>query len=201
MKSKAKKGLAILGLASAMALTGPVFAQGQDTGFYIGAALGQAEVDIDCDGATSCDEKDSSWKILGGYQFNKHFAVELGYVNLGEASASGPAGGLGTASVTFESAAFDLVAVGSLPLGDRFSIFGKIGLYRADTDVNACVTALGCASDSDSNTDLTFGFGVRFDIMRNLGVRAEWQRYSDVAASDFGESDIDVISIGVIWKF
>jgi OmpA-OmpF porin, OOP family len=201
MKSKAKKGLAILGLASAMAFTGPAFAQGQDTGFYVGAALGQTEVSIDCEGATSCDEKDSSWKIFGGYQFNKHFAVELGYSDFGEASASGPAGGLGTASVKFETTAFELVAVGSLPLGDRFSIFGKAGLYRADTDINASVTALGSVSDSDSNTDLTFGVGVRFDILRNLGIRAEWQRYSDVSANDFGESDIDVISIGVLWRF
>jgi hypothetical protein len=32
-------------------------------------------------------------------------------------------------------------------------------------------------------------------------VRAEWQRYSDVGGGDLVEADVDVMSIGVIWKF
>ena len=199
MNSKAKAGLVVLGLASAMAFGGSALAQ--DTGFYLGGALGQSQVDIDCTGASTCDEKDTSWKIFGGYQFNKNFALEFGYANLGEATASGSVPPFGTASVKFETMAFDLVAVGSLPIADRFSIYGKIGLYRADTDADVSVSGLGSTTESDSNTDLTFGVGVRYDFTRNLGVRAEWQRYSDVSAGDFGESDIDVISVGVIWRF
>src|SRR5918999_616226 len=130
MKSKAKEGLAVLGLALTIAFAGPAFAQ--DTAFYVGGALGQAQVDIDCTGATSCDEKDTSWKIFGGYQFNRNLAIELGYINFGEATASGPTPPFGTTSVKFESTAFELVGVGSMPIADRFSIFGKLGLYRAD---------------------------------------------------------------------
>jgi OOP family OmpA-OmpF porin len=108
----------------------------------------------------------------------------------------------GNASVKFESTLFELVAVGSLPLADRFSIYGKIGLYRADTDADVSVSGLGISTtESDSNSDLTFGVGVRYDFTRNFGVRGEWQRYSDVSAGDFGESDADVISIGIVWKF
>jgi len=199
MISKAKAGFTIVALAASATFAGPVLAQ--DTGFYIGGALGQAQIDLDCTGATSCDDKDSSWKIFGGYQFNKNFALEFGYGNLGEASLSGPTPPLGTTSVKFESTLFELVAVGSLPLADRFSIYGKIGLYRADTDADVSNSVLGSTTESDSNSDLTFGVGVRYDFTRNLGVRAEWQRYSDVTAGDFGESDIDVISVGIIWRF
>jgi OOP family OmpA-OmpF porin len=91
-----------------------------------------------------------------------------------------------------------------LPIADRFSIFGKIGLYKADTDLDVTVPGLGSASESDSNTDLTFGVGARYDFTRNLGVRLEWQRYQDVGGDFAGvtlESDIDVISVAVIWKF
>jgi len=42
---------------------------------------------------------------------------------------------------------------------------------------------------------------VRYDFTRNLGVRAEWQKYQDVGGGDIGESDVDVLSIGAIWKF
>ena len=199
MMSKLKSGLAALGMVSLIAWAGPTLAQ--DTGFYAGIALGQSKINIDCEGATTCDEKDTAWKIFGGYQLNRNFAVELGYVNFGEGRVAGAAPPFGTASVTFESTAFELVAVGMLPLADKFSLYGKIGLYRADTDADVTLTGFPPATESDSNTDLTFGVGVRFDITRNLGLRAEWQRYGDVSASDFGESDIDVISLGVLFRF
>jgi OOP family OmpA-OmpF porin len=199
--SKARTGLAILGLASAMAFVGPAFAQ--DTGFYLGGALGQTSVDLDCTGTTSCDDEDSSWRIFGGYQFNKHLALEFGYADLGESTASVSVPPF-IATGTLEATVWDLVAVGSLPIADRFSIFGKIGLYRADTDFSVTVPGLGSASESDSNTDLTYGVGARYDFTRNLGVRLEWQRYQDVGGEFFGEtaeSDVDVISVAVIWKF
>ena len=199
--SKARTSFAIIGLASALAFTGPAIAQ--DTGFYVGGALGQSSFDVDCTGTTSCDDEDSSWKIFGGYQFNKNLALEFGYADLGEATASVSVPPF-TINGTLEATVWELVAVGSLPLADRFSIFGKIGLYRADTDISASVPGLGSASESDSNTDLTFGIGARYDFARNLGVRLEWQRYQDVGG-DFGgatlESDVDVMSVAVIWKF
>jgi opacity protein-like surface antigen len=52
-------------------------------------------------------------------------------------------------------------------------------------------------SDDDSETGITFGLGLRYDFTRNLGVRAEWQRYQEVG----DDLDVDVMSVGVIWKF
>jgi hypothetical protein len=43
--------------------------------FYVGGHLGQAKAKSACDGISgggiTCDDTDTSWKILGGYQFNK----------------------------------------------------------------------------------------------------------------------------------
>lgn len=195
---KAKAGLVILGVASAAAFAGPALAQAQDTGFYAGVTIGQSEAGDTCTGISgtgvSCDDKDTAWRILGGYQFNRHFALEFGYTDLGEVSASGPGG-----SVKIETTAFELVGVGSMPLMDKFSIYGKIGLYRAEAE--ASVNLPGFASEKEDNTDLTFGIGVRYDFTRNLGVRAEWQKYQDVGGGNIGKDDVDVISIGVIWRF
>jgi OOP family OmpA-OmpF porin len=141
----------------------------------------------------SCDDEDTAWKILGGYQFNKNFAVEFGYTDLVEVSGGGAVGNFST-----EATAFELVAVGMMPLADRFSVYGKIGMYRADVDASG--TGI-FGSVSESNTDLTFAVGVRYDFTRNLGVRAEWQKYQDVGGGEIGESDVDVLSVGVIWKF
>jgi OOP family OmpA-OmpF porin len=195
MISKAKAGVSVLALVSAATFAGPVAAQ--DMGFYAGLSLGQASASDACDDLSgipgiSCDDKDTAWKILAGYQFNRHLAVELGYTNLGEVSATD-----GIDTVTVEATAIELVAVGMMPLANNFSIYGKIGMYRGDTEADVT----GLPSVSESNTDLTFGLGVRYDFTRNLSARAEWQKYTDVGGGDIGESDIDVISLGVLFRF
>lgn len=190
---KFKKGFAVLGAASAMLVAAPAFAQ--DQGWYVGLHFGQAQAKDACDdlsgAGVSCDDKDTAFRILGGFQLNKNFAVELGYNDFGEVSASGPGG-----SASIEAKAWELTAVGSWPFTPNFSAYGKLGLYRGDTDA----TAPG-VSASETNTDLTYGIGVRWDFTKNLGVRAEYQIYQDVGGGDIGESDVNVMSVGVIWKF
>jgi OOP family OmpA-OmpF porin len=174
-----------------MMIAAPAVAQ--DQGFYIGATLGQSKAKDGCEDVSgSCDEKDSAWRILGGYQFNKNLAVEFGYTDLGE--VSGDETGFGPFSV--ETTVMELVAVGSWPFANNFSAYGKLGMYRGDTDASG-----GGFSVSESNTDLTYGIGLRWDFTKNLGARLEYQVYSDVGGGDIGESDAEVISLGVIWKF
>ncbi len=78
----------------AASLGTPFAANAQDAGFYAGGSIGQAKANQGCDGIPiSCDNKDTSWQISGGYQFNKNFGVELGYVDLGKVTASGTIAG------------------------------------------------------------------------------------------------------------
>ena len=191
--------------AAALAILIATPAWSQDAGFYLGASIGQSKAKDTCDdsGAFSCDDTDTAWKIFAGYQFNRHLAVEAGYTDLGEVSLSAASA---TSSVrgTIELSAFELMAVGSFPVADRFSLYGKLGLYRAETEQKLQVT-LGTLTVSDNktekNADLTFAFGARFDITRNLGVRAEWQRYLDVGGGEIGEDDVDVLSVGLLFRF
>jgi OOP family OmpA-OmpF porin len=193
---------AMLAVAGMVASSASMAQQRQDTGWYIGGSFGQGEIDIDCTGTTSCDDSDTSWKIFGGYHINRNFAVEVGYGALGEVKASTPPfGGIPAADVKIETNAWEVVGIGSLPIADRFSLFGKVGLYGADTDIDVAFAGFGTVTDTDDNVGLTFGFGARYDFTRNFGVRAEWQRYSDVKASDFGEFDVDVMSVGIVFRF
>jgi OOP family OmpA-OmpF porin len=162
-EAKLKKALAILGLASTMMVAGPAFAQ--DQGWYIGATLGQSKAKDGCtDVIGSCDDKDSAWRILGGYQFNKNLAVELGYTDLGEVSGDEP--GFGPFSV--ETTVFELVAVGSWPFANNFAAYGKLGMYRGDPDASG-----GGFSLSESNTDMTYGVGLRLRSARGPFLRIE----------------------------
>jgi OmpA-OmpF porin, OOP family len=187
MKSKARAGLAILGLASAMAFTGPALAQ-----IYIGGSLGQSDAKFDCEGFP-CDKKDTGWRAFGGYQFNKHFSAELGYANLGTATQDFGGGD----TVEAEATAFDLSAIGAFPLGP-VSVYGRLGAYRADIEVREALFG----DSEDSSTGLLFGVGVQWDFTKNLGLRGEWTRYDGVqACSDCDKFDVDVLSVGLLWRF
>ncbi|MGH8669669.1 MAG: porin family protein [Burkholderiales bacterium] len=166
--------VAMLG-AAAMAVSAGAMAQQADTGLYLGASIGQADLEID---------KDTAWKIFGGYQLNRTFAVELGYTNLGEASETV----LGVPA-TAEATAWEVIGVAKFPVANQFSVYGLAGIAMVEAEGRA-----GGITVSDDSTELTFGVGAQYDVSRNLGVRAQWQRYG-------ADEDIDVISLGVVWKF
>src|ERR1700741_5371283 len=107
-------------LAGAWVAPSIVLAQGSDdAGFYVGATIGQTKVKDFCSGTSvpgvTCEDTDTSFRILGGYQFNKNFAVELGYHQLGEVSIRNVLGQF----VKVESTVWEAVVVGMLPLGER----------------------------------------------------------------------------------
>ena len=193
------KSKVVAGCMALIAMCGSAYAQvGQDRGWYVGASLGQSSTDIEgCGGAISCDDKDTAWRILGGYQINRNFAVELGYHQLGDASASFPGG-----QVNFEANAIELVGIGMLPLANNFGLYAKAGFYRGETEATGSNIG-GPINEKATNTDLTFGLGAQYNFNPRLGVRAEWQRYMNMGDEDtpIGESDVDVLSIGVVVRF
>jgi len=191
--------IAAFGLAAA-AFALPAAAQMSAGNLYLGASIGQSNAKDFCDGSggagIDCDDKDTAWRLFGGYQFNPNIAVELGYSDLGKAKASG-----GGVEVSDEATAWDLTAVGSWPLTNQFSIYGRFGFYHSEVTSKILVSGLGSASEDKSTTDITFGIGARFDINRNLGIRGEWQRYNDMKDAFDTKSNVDVFSIGVLYRF
>ena len=144
--------VSMLGAAAMAVSAGAIAQQPATTGFYIGAEVGNTDVG----GA----DDDIGFKILGGYQFHRNIAAELGYGLMYDKSG-------------VEVKALEAVAVGMFPIANQFSIIGKLGL--ANIDVNP----------GDDKTELTWGLGVQYDFSRNLGVRALWQRYETDDAVDF----------------
>lgn len=170
------------------------------TGFYVGAGVGQSKAKDACTGLAgtgiTCDDKDTAFSIFGGYQVNTNFGVELGYTDLGKVTASG----FGvTASI--EAKGLELVGVGTYPINPQFDVYGKLGLFRWDLDASASGPG-GSISQSESGTDLTFGFGVKYNFTQNFGMRVQWQQYKDIGnEATTGTSDVDVIGIGLVVKF
>lgn len=199
-----RKSAALFAVLAA-SLTTPFAANAQDSGFYAGGAFGQTKAKDTCEGVPiPCDDKDTSWKIFGGYQINKNFGAELGYVDLGKATAAGTISGV-TVNASIKAKAWELVGVGTIPFADNFSAYGKLGFFRWDVDASVSATVPGfsvAGSIGDRGTDFTYGLGLKYDFTKNLAARLEWQRYNNIGNhATTGKSDVDLFSLGVVFKF
>lgn len=200
---KGLKGIAAgLMVTAAFAASPAVLAQESENKIYLGGAFGQTKVNGACDdvrstfsafgGSTSsCSDTDNGWKIFGGYQVNKNFAVEATYIDWGGFSGTGTALGL-PFNVTGDATSFGVAAVGILPLNERFSVFGKAGILMTDTTVTARSGSVS-SSESDSSSELHIGVGMLFNVTQRFAIRAEWERATD--------TEIDMLSIGVQFRF
>lgn len=165
------------------------------------------------------DDSDNGWGVQIGYRWNSYIAAEVGYVDLGKAVYKG---GLAYTNVStnpvvvteliatdlrFESSGPTLSLVGMFPIGERFDIHARAGVYFGDTRERVRTIA---ASDPDSfesserkggSSDLLFGIGATWNINDSYSVRLEWQRFDKVGDSDkTAEVDIDLISLGFLFR-
>jgi long-chain fatty acid transport protein len=159
---------------------------------------------------TISETTDFGFKAFGGYQFNKHLALEGGYAQFnnftahGVISAPSPVKGDPVAAYQNEkNNAWTLAAVGTLPLTKDFSLFGKIGanFWEKSTNTNIYTyfspteTNFTRVSTIDRGTDPYYGVGVSYALLDMVDVRAEYERY------DLGGPKIDFISAGMAVKF
>jgi OOP family OmpA-OmpF porin len=167
-------------------------------GPYVGASFGYSDAKKGClgilsGGGRSCDQKDPSFGIFGGYQVNRFLSAELGYRDLGKVRASG-----GTSSSDhIHAALFDFTGMGIWPIEERFSAYGRLGGYRATLDTSAR------GVPDQTNTQLTYGGGLQWDFIGGYGLRADWQRYRKVGkeSSLYGVNYYDVFAVALVWRF
>lgn len=214
MKSVAK-AVATLGIVGCAAINSH-FAVADDSGWIAGFNAGQSRANIDDARITSellgsglattsiiDNDRDTAYKIFGGYKFNKYFALEGGYFNLGEFSFTATANPQGTLVGNIKINGLNLDVVGTLPLAQKFSSFGRIGVQFAQ--VNDAFAGTGSVTvanpnPSESATNYKTGLGVQYDFTESVGLRAEWERYriNDAVGN---RGDIDTLTVGLIVMF
>jgi OOP family OmpA-OmpF porin len=206
--SAAEEGWYIVGFA------GESSAQNIDQG-----ALDQDVIDVFgsvglgvVDATSDLDDSDTGFGLAGGYQVNPYFAAELAYVDLGDISYQ--ANGTVTDGVdTFDAGlGIDQSARGPVfsllgiwPIGERFSVFGRVGLALMSVDADASVSLDGESASDSVGTDrsnMVYGIGGEFSLSRKFGLRLGWDRYAEVGSDDqAGEVDIDLFSLGLRYNF
>lgn len=189
-------------MASALTLSTPASAGFFDLTLapYVGASAGKSDADISCPAATSCDNKDTAWKVYGGMEVNEYLSMEVGYANLGTTTYS--SAGVGGRTGTRETHGMTVQLVGTYALNPNFTLIGKGGFGIINTEVNGTIAGTPNNNTGDTDLEWSVGMGAQYNFTKTVGLRAEWERYFNVGDSDSTrESTIDMITAGVIFKF
>ena len=175
-----KKSKLIGAILLTLGITGNAFAQ---NGFYAGASIGQATIDA-CGGIASCDDEDTGWKILGGWEFNSNLAFEAAWVDFGENDGS-----IDGSKVSAEADGWSLAAKGTLPLNEQFGLFGKFGMISWDVEGGGVASGV-----DDDGSDLLYGLGAEYMFTDQFSIVGEWEWY-DI------DEDVDLFSVGIVFRF
>ena len=165
-----------LALAPALVRAAPSNTAGGE--WYMGLTVGSSNVGdtpdvVPLSGTTSSvlvsDQRDPGVKVLGGYRFNRHFAIEGGYAWLGEFQfsnqASAPAAGAQTAQSRVIGLFLD--AVGLLPMGRGFTALAKVGVFGSEvrtlrTVTGGVIPAPGLSTTAYADeANLRYGLGLQ----------------------------------------
>jgi opacity protein-like surface antigen len=156
--------------AAALALVASSSFAAAPTAFYGGLDVGSSKID-------AFDDSETSYGAFLGYGFNRFFAVELGYRELGKFDV---VGGNVKAKQTH------LSVIGSYPLNNRLDLYGRLGYSNLDASSSSPYVSV------DAEDGGLYGVGLNYNFTPQLSGRIEAQKPS---------SDSTNYSVGVVWKF
>ncbi|HEX8987543.1 MAG TPA: outer membrane beta-barrel protein [Rhodocyclaceae bacterium] len=162
--------------AAALAACSLAYAQQQS---YVGIGAGESSTDIN--GGSS---RDTSYKLFAGYDFNRNWAVEGAYADLGK-----PGYPQGDARET----AWYVAGKGALPISQQFDLFAKLGATRNKRDLGG----------DNSRTDLLAGIGAEYKFNKQVGLRLEYEDFGKFGdnGNGIGSSRANMWTLGLDYKF
>jgi OOP family OmpA-OmpF porin len=154
--------------------------------FRFGLGAGKATIEAD---DLDLEGKATAWEVFGGYELNRFIAFEAGYIDGGSADDS-----IFGATVRADTTAIAASILGSLPIGESFSVYGRLGYMHWESEqrlVDAGVTIASADVDGD---DPFFGAGMAALVDSAL-VRLEYR------VADLDDTDLSLISLAIAWRF
>jgi len=148
--------------------------------YYFGGTIGTSDGKSYCEGSSNCEDSDTAWKLFGGYKVTNNLSAEAAYVNLGD---------LHKKNSNSDVSAVTLNAVGSMPVSDKFEVFGKVGAMRWSSD--------NSNDGSESGFGVTYGVGAKMQMSETTKLRAEWEKFPGVETSKDDKTDVNMLSVGV----
>ncbi len=147
--------------------------------YYFGGTIGPSDGKSYCQGSSNCEDSDTAWKLFGGYKVSERLSAEAAYVSLGDLHKDG---------TNSDVSAMTLNAVASMPVTDKFDIFGKVGAMRWNSDNT---------KGDESGFGVTYGLGAKMHLSETTKLRAEWEKFPNIETSKNDETDVNMLSVGV----
>jgi hypothetical protein len=149
-------------------------------------------------GATQASPE-KALRLKLGYQYSRYLSVEGEVNDIGRVPSDlfGSADSVGS---QFRSSGYGVDTVATLPVW-RLSFYGRMGAYHGEPTLPFAAYSTSLLGDSAARNHWRYGLGVRYDITSALGIRAQVERYSPLGSPLGTESDADLYSIGVSWRF
>lgn len=198
-------------LAAGSALADPV-----STGWYAGGGINFAStpsLGSHVDGAlaaqglgstaTSTHGGDAGAGLRLGYRLSPELAVEATYDHLDRIRLQTALPG-DTAAGTWKAHGLGLHVLGSMPLNDKLSLTGRLGVerWRTALDLGSTTGGATALSRSSSNTALAMGAGLSYAINPQFDATAELVHYSRVGnASATGHTGLSTVNFGLLYHF
>lgn len=179
--------------------------------WYVGAGVGTTNADsidiaFDAPPAATSDDQDNGYKVFVGFAPGSNFAIEGGYVDLGEYDAQEA----GVFSAGLDTDAWYVSLVGRTNVYTNWYFFGRLGLAMWNADL-AYSDFVSSSSGDDSGVDPVVGLGFEYRFSDNFFARVEWEQFQnigqDVRATipsgtlELNGNDIDLLSLSIVYRF
>lgn len=174
------------------------YAQAQDSGFYLGGHYAQHKVELESDFADT-DLKFGVAGVSAGYQLNQFLALEARYAEGIEDEDIVD----GSDSAKFEiDRNMALMARGSIPLGERFSLFATAGYGETRYALTYNIPGL-TGSETSTEKGVIYGAGAAFNLTEQLSLVADYTILPELEDKDDGlfESDVSLMTVGLNYRF
>ena len=179
-------------------------ARDEDRGPYVGLSLGSFSYEEADPFVGQLDDTTSAVRIIGGYRFSDHFALEGSWLKTGDLedsfTRSTSQGGVFGINVKGDYDVRTIRALGILPLNDNVSLYGGLGYY--ESELNATVTSQTLTAPGPGSYDVEAGDegstivgGVEFKLKR-ISIRAEIEELNTKKESDAWD-----FNVGMLFRF
>jgi len=135
----------VAGQASAQMMSSPKMSSPQ---MYVGAGVGSVKN----------DNREDSWKLYAGYQFDRTWGMEVAYNDLGQYRGA-------------DIESWSLAGTGTIPLNESWALMAKLGATSNRSDF----------AGGGNHTALLAGVGVSYSFTKNVGVRLEYEDFGKLA--------------------
>jgi OOP family OmpA-OmpF porin len=174
--------------------------------WYVELTAGESTLDHE-PGFSEIDNTSSSWSVRAGYRFTRFFALEAGYVDIGDYSSVA-----GTSPVVSQTSSFDGLLLNSRflwPVARHFQLNASAGLLYHERDTTYDSTSGFSSEDTYSNVGFSFGVGIAVPVNDRFEVGLDYTEYFELGVpfnfsgtpSLTTESDTSVVSLALRFRF